>query len=242
MKGKRNVMSVTAKERGETVTVIARVSATVFLPPFEFRDNLPPGSVVFMSDSGYITIELFRKFLEHFVTHKPQGKKTNLLVLDGPSTHVSDPDILQFAVDKNIIMISIPPHTPHYIQPLDRSFFRSLKIHYYDACNSWIKQNPTRSITKLQFGMLLPQAWGKACSVENGVTCGLVPFNPGAISESVFSPSECFQMTESETPAESSCAPLQEYCRRSHQAYAIRAHKENEREERHEHCKTEEGK
>ncbi|KAJ8873411.1 hypothetical protein PR048_024227 [Dryococelus australis] len=116
-----------------TVTVLACVSATgVFLTPFvifkgknmkqEFRDNLLPGSVVFMSDSGYITIELFRKFLEHFVTDKPQGKKANLLVLGGNSTHISDPDILQFAVDNNIIMISILPHISHYIQPLDRSF------------------------------------------------------------------------------------------------------------------------
>ncbi|KAJ8877907.1 hypothetical protein PR048_022366 [Dryococelus australis] len=214
MKGKRNVMSVTAKEREETLTVLTCVRATgVFLPPFvilkgetmkqELRDNLPPGSVVFMSDSCYITVELFRKFLGHFVTHKRQGKKTNLLVLDGHSTHVSDPDILQFAVDNNIIMISIPPHTLHYIQPLVRSFFRSLKIALLWC---WIKQNPARSITKLQSGMLLSQAWGKACSVENGVSefraCGFVSFNPGAIPESAFSPSECFQITEIETPAE----------------------------------------
>ncbi|KAJ8873646.1 hypothetical protein PR048_024468 [Dryococelus australis] len=158
----------------------------------EFSDNLPPGSVVFMSDSGYTTIELFQKFLEYIVTHKPQGKKANLLILDGHSTQVSDPDILQFAVDNNILMISIPPHTSHYIQSLYRSFFRSLKMHHYGACNSQIKQNPTRSITKLQFGILLSQAWGQACSVENGAT-----------PESAFSPSECFQMTETEATAES---------------------------------------
>ncbi|KAJ8897841.1 hypothetical protein PR048_003194 [Dryococelus australis] len=134
MKGKRNVMSVTAKERGETVAVLTYVSATV----------------VYMSDSGYITIGLFQKFLEHFATHKPQGRKANLLVLDGHSTHVSDPGILQFAVDNNIIMISIPPQTSHL------------------------------------------------------TANGLAAFNPGAILESAFSPSECFQMTETEAPAESS--------------------------------------
>ncbi|KAJ8876324.1 hypothetical protein PR048_020769 [Dryococelus australis] len=173
----------------------------------EFRDNLPPDSVVFRSDSGYITIELFRKFLEHFVMHKLQRKKTNLLVLDGHSTNVSDPDILQFAVDIIIIMLNIPPNTSTYIHPLDRSFFRSLKIQYCGACNSWIKQNPTRSITKLQFGMLLSQAWGKARSIQNA--CGFVPFNPRTIPESAFSPSECFQMTETETPAERSHCSFQ---------------------------------
>ncbi|KAJ8882236.1 hypothetical protein PR048_018724 [Dryococelus australis] len=143
----------------------------------EFRDNLPPGSVVSMSDSGYITIELFRKFLEHFVTHKPQGKNTNLLVLDGHSTHVSDPDILQFVVDNNIIMISIPPHTSLYIQPLDRSFFRSLKMYYYAA---------------------------------------------------VF---------HSKNTGEEVIKQMPEGCH----SYITRPHKENEREERPEHCKTEEG-
>jgi hypothetical protein len=59
-------------------------------------------------------------------------------------------------------MISIPPHTSHCIQPLDRLFFRSLKVHYYSACNNLIKQNPAGWITEFQFGMFLSQAWGKA--------------------------------------------------------------------------------
>jgi hypothetical protein len=44
--------------------------------------------------------------------------------------------------------------------------------------------------------MLLSQLLGKACSVENGVSgfwvCGLVPYNPGAISESSYAPLESF--------------------------------------------------
>jgi hypothetical protein len=69
---------------------------------------------------------------------------------------------MQYALDNNVIVISIPPHTSHYIHPLDRSFFRTLEVHYHSACNSWIKQNPARGITKVQFGMFLSQAWGKA--------------------------------------------------------------------------------
>ena len=122
--------------------------------------------------------------------------------MDGHSTHVSDPDVLQYAVDNDVVMVSIPPHTSHYLQPLDRSFFRSLKTHYYSACNYWVKQHPERSITKLQFGMLLSQAWGKACSVENGVNgfraCGLVPLNPDIIPESAYAPSQLFHNKENE--------------------------------------------
>jgi hypothetical protein len=86
--------------------------------------------------------------------------KPYILLHDGHSTHVSDPDTLQYALDNNVIMILIPPHTSHYIQPLDRSFFRLLKVHYYSACNSRIKKNPARGITEFQFGMYLSQAWG----------------------------------------------------------------------------------
>jgi hypothetical protein len=147
MKGKKNVMSVTAKDRGQTVTVAACVSATgVFMPPYvifkgknlrqEFRDGMPPGTAVSMSKSGYITVEIFHDFIKHFVSRKPQGNKPSILLHDGHSTHESDLDILQYALDNNVIMISIPPHTSHYIQPLDRLFFRSLKVHYYSACNN----------------------------------------------------------------------------------------------------------
>jgi hypothetical protein len=89
MKGKKNVMIVTAEERGETVTVVACVSATgVFMPPCvifkgknlrqEFRDGMPPGTAVRMSKSGYITVEIFHDFIKHFVSHKPQGNESNI--------------------------------------------------------------------------------------------------------------------------------------------------------------------
>jgi hypothetical protein len=72
MKGKKYVMSVTAKERGETVSVAACVSATgVFMPPYvifkgknlrqEFRDGVSPGMAVSISKSGYITVEIFHQ-------------------------------------------------------------------------------------------------------------------------------------------------------------------------------------
>jgi hypothetical protein len=127
----------------------------------EFRDGMPPGTAVSISKSGYITDELFHAFITHFVCHKPQGNKSNILLPNGQYAHGSDPDTLQYALDNNVIVISIPPHTSHSIQPLDRSFFRSLKVYYYSAFNSWIKQNPARGITEVQFGMLLSQAWGK---------------------------------------------------------------------------------
>jgi hypothetical protein len=61
----------------------------------ELRDGMPPGTAVSMSKSGYIIVEIFHDFIKHFVSHKPQGKKPNILLHDGHSTHGSDPDTLQ---------------------------------------------------------------------------------------------------------------------------------------------------
>jgi hypothetical protein len=98
-------MSVTVKERGEIVTVVARVRASgVFMPPYvifkgknlkqEFWDGMPPGTAVSMSKSGYITDEIFHDFIKHFVSHLPQRNKSNILLPDGHTAHTEAIPIL----------------------------------------------------------------------------------------------------------------------------------------------------
>lgn len=201
IKGSKNVTSVTSGEKGETISVLACVSGEgYFLPPFcimkgknlkqEFCDGMPPGAEVKMSQkSGYVNTDLFFDWLKnHFNPRKPAGKV--LLLLDGHTSHTSSIEVLEFAEKEDIILMSIPPHTSHWLQPLDRSFFKSFKSHYYSACNSFMTNNPLRKITRLQFGTLLNSAWGKSASVENGTsgfkTCGIIPFEPKAIPEYAF--------------------------------------------------------
>jgi hypothetical protein len=96
-KGDRSVLQVTQSERAENVTVVGCCSATgQFIRPLviykgkrnkaEFADNLPPGSSVAMSDSGYITTDIFLNWLHHISQHKVPGKA--LLLLDGHASHV----------------------------------------------------------------------------------------------------------------------------------------------------------
>jgi hypothetical protein len=49
----------------------------------EFRDGMPPGTAESMSKSGHITVEIFHDCIKHFVSHKLQGNKQNILLLDG---------------------------------------------------------------------------------------------------------------------------------------------------------------
>ena len=42
----------------------------------------------------------------------------------------------------------MPPYTTHAIQPLDVSFFKSLKAHWSTACHLYMVNNPGRVVTK----------------------------------------------------------------------------------------------
>jgi len=180
-RGSKAVVNITAQEKGETITVVACCNAEgQFLPPAcifkgknkksEFEDNMPPGSVVYMSQkSAYINSELFFIwFKDHFIPRKVPGKV--VLILDGHGSHCNSVETLECAEANDVILLCLPPHTTHYLQPLDRSVFKSLKAAYYHACQTWVKSKNNRTITRLHFGQLLNEAWGKAASVQNAVS------------------------------------------------------------------------
>ncbi|KAK9696218.1 hypothetical protein QE152_g32036 [Popillia japonica] len=84
----------------------------------------------------------------------------------------------------------MPSHTSHYLQPLDVAVFKGLKTYFYQACRLWIRRNPGRRLTRIQFGTLLNDARGKAATCANVISAfratGVYPLNPGAIPEFAF--------------------------------------------------------
>jgi hypothetical protein len=92
---------------------------------------------------------------------------------------------LKFVEDHDIILLCLLPHTTHYLQPLDRSVFKSLKSTFNAAAYNWVKTHDNRNISRLAFGSLLRQAWGRSATVQNAVSgfsttgisrrCNLVP-------------------------------------------------------------------
>lgn len=151
----------------------------------EFEDGMPPGSVVYMNKkSAYISTELMFTWLKnHFVPRKPEGKV--ILMLDGHASHCNSPEMLEYAEEHQVLLFCLPSHTTQFLQPLDRSFFKSLKAYFNSACNRYVRANPTRKISRLNFGELLANAWSKSATIENAVSAfkstGICPFNPEAI-------------------------------------------------------------
>lgn len=197
-KGSKSVMTVTSGEKGETISLVACCNAEgVFLPPAcifkgknlkkEFQDGMPAGATIFMSEkSAYITTDIFLQWLKTiFFPRKPDGKV--LLLLDGHASHCSSVAVLDFCIQNDIILLCLPSHTTHYLQPLDRAVFKSLKTYFYEAASNYLKNNPGRKINRLNFGKLLDYAWGKTANHHLASKAfkatGVYPFDPSQIPD-----------------------------------------------------------
>ncbi|PNF34376.1 hypothetical protein B7P43_G14947, partial [Cryptotermes secundus] len=149
-KGKKQVSKITSGERGRNVTVLLCINAAgdIFVPPlFVFpnksrvdailKKDAPPGSIFAAEESERITAKWFMKWLDLFVERtRPSKEEPVLLILDGHSSH-KDLEVILFARKHHVHMISLPPHTTHKLQPLDRAVMRPFKGAYNQACAVW---------------------------------------------------------------------------------------------------------
>ena len=84
-----------------------------------------------MEDS--LGIEWFREvFLKYCGVQRPQ-----VLLLDQHHSHEVY-EMLLLAHKENIHLITFPPHTTHWLQPLDKGCFASLSKHYRSVCSGFM--------------------------------------------------------------------------------------------------------
>ena len=71
-----------------------------------------------VSKKGYMTGEIGRKWIEHDfdpVTAPVANGRPRLLIVDGHSSHFTW-SFLEYAKEKEIVVICLPPHTTHVLQ------------------------------------------------------------------------------------------------------------------------------
>ena len=101
---------------------------------YELSDGEVPGTFYGMSDSGWMDQQdLFSKwFSSHFLKYAVPGRPL-LLLLDGHFSHFTL-ELIQTAVEKDVIIFCLPPHTIADSQPLDTLVFSPLKSYWSQAC------------------------------------------------------------------------------------------------------------
>ena len=97
------------------------------------------------------------------------NKGTVILLLDGHSTHYCL-DTINMAAQNQVIIFTLPPHTTHVMQPLDRRCFAPLKVSWRQICHQLIAKNPGKTVSQYDFCRLFSQAWLKTFSIENIVS------------------------------------------------------------------------
>ena len=142
-------------------------------------------------------VEWFRNvFLANCGPQRPQ-----LLLLDSHSSH-EVLGLLEKAKEEDIHIFTFPPHTTHYLQPLDRSCFGPLSAKYNQVCSIHLAKDPCNEVTKRSFPGLFAKAWDLAMTPANVkagfAASGIYPFNPAAVPSSAYSPSVPFDTFRSD--------------------------------------------
>lgn len=198
LKGKHQVGSMTSAERGTLTTGIFCMSAAgVFVPPMlvfkglrfkpEWKIGAPPGTTFQMSESGWSNADVFLNWLKTFVAFiKPNKSKKCLIILDGHASHTKNLHVIDYARENGIILMSLPSHTSHRLQPLDVSFFGPLKTNFNKACEQYIRTHLTK-ITVSHISLLLNESYPKTAAVATAINgfkaTGIWPVNKDIFNE-----------------------------------------------------------
>jgi hypothetical protein len=88
----------------------------------QLENNGPVGSQSACSKNGWINEELFFQWFHHFTSYVKYSKNESvLLMLDNHASHVSL-RMFNYCRNNGIVMLSIPAHSSHRLQPLDLTF------------------------------------------------------------------------------------------------------------------------
>lgn len=200
-KGVKQVGKVTSGERGSLVTICVAVNASGnHIPPFlifprvNWQDRMlhgaPPETSGCTHPSGWMTAASFLLFLKHFVKYtKCSVEDKQLLIMDNHDSHISV-DGVNYAKNNGTVLLTIPPHTSHKLQPLDRSLFGPLKKYYNTAAADWMLMNPGKTITIYEVAGLLGIAFPQAVTPKNimsgFISSGIWPLNSNIFTDDEF--------------------------------------------------------
>ena len=139
--GRQQVGGLVLAERGKLVSVEICMNLTrTFIPLLfvfprvrmkaELMNGAPLGSIYACHKSGWMQLEIFVEWFKLFLKSTGATKENPVfLILDSLSTHTMNMEVIDFARANGIVLLCLPPHCSHKMQPLDVSFMKPLSIY-----------------------------------------------------------------------------------------------------------------
>ena len=180
-----------------TVNVCASASGYVLPPMIVFEQCFPSGDysksgptdcLYAKSPNGYMDGDLFLKWFTKIFLPSTAHLRPALLILDGHTSHLTI-ELIDMARENNVILFCLPPHTTHFLQPLDVAVFRSLKSFFSKIVRSvkllTLGTDKVLYVNRRNFTAIFREAFEISMVImviKNGFRkCGICPLSPRAI-------------------------------------------------------------
>ncbi|KAK9977146.1 hypothetical protein ABG768_018967 [Culter alburnus] len=200
----RRHLSVRTPERGELVTVVCAVNAAgnaappmFIFPRVKFKDcfmiGAPPGAKGTSTRTGWMNEDTWAEFLDHLIQHTNcTPDRPMLLIQDNLKAHISLKAV-EIAKSNGIVLLTLPPHTSHRMQPLDVTVYGPFKTQYSRALDGWMRSNPGQTVSIYQIAGLVNEAFMSAVTQRNITSgfksTGIFLYNREIFLDEAFAPS-----------------------------------------------------
>jgi hypothetical protein len=150
------------------------------------------GTMYAATENGWVTREVFDAWFGRFVEHvnEHRGRRADgtrepvLLIFDGHDSHISIISA-ELAELNDIVLLQLPAHTSHRLQPLDVSCFATWHKRFGDALYSETLKNPARTFSRDDLSRVMRPAWEAAMDSKLAVSgfrgTGIHPFDRARI-------------------------------------------------------------
>jgi len=148
-----------------------------------WKEALKSGEIT-VSENGWTDNSIGYEWLQKGFgqeTKSCQKGEYRMLLVDGHASHITTAAI-QYCVDHKIILLCLPPHTTHLLQPLDVGIFSPLATAYKSHVQRITRLGGSYHIDKVDFLKIYQLARYEAITPINikkaWAASGLLPFSP----------------------------------------------------------------
>jgi hypothetical protein len=140
---------------------------------------------------------LLKSFIRQVRAKETNMNEPILLILDGHGSHDTD-EFVRIALEHNVHVLQLPPHTTHKTQPLDVGCFGPTKTAWLNRCDEVVDLTGA-DIPKSQFVnefmTVRDQAMTPELIMSSFRKTGISPLNPDIFQDRDFAPSQSSSIT-----------------------------------------------